>query len=136
MAACVFCRIVSKQIPSTLVCEDDSTLAFMDIGSINPGHVLVACKAHVDNLFGLEDQQAGALFRTTARVAKAVNRAFSPHGVSVYQANGKAAGQTVFHAHVHVVPRYEGDGMDLVWPVKHPPRAELDRAAEKIRRAL
>ena len=136
MADCVFCRIVSKQIPSTVVCEDESTLAFMDIGSINPGHVLVACKAHVDNLFGLEDHHAAVLFQATARVAKAVNRAFSPQGVSVYQANGKAAGQTVFHAHVHVVPRYAGDGMDLVWPVKHPPRAELEEAAEKIRQAL
>ena len=136
MADCVFCRIVSKQIQSTVVCEDDSTLAFMDIGGVNPGHVLVACKPHVENLFGLDDQQAAALFRTTARVAKAVNNAFSPHGVSVYQANGRAAGQTVFHAHIHIVPRYEGDGMDLVWPVKHPSREALEKAAESIRQAL
>lgn len=136
MADCVFCRIVSGEIPSTVVWEDESTLAFMDIGSVNPGHVLVACKIHVDNVFGLDDRQAAAVFQTTARVAKAVNRAFSPQGVSVYQANGAAAGQTVLHFHIHVVPRHEGDGMDLVWPVKNPPRAALEEAAVKIRRLL
>jgi histidine triad (HIT) family protein len=136
MADCVFCRIVSGEIPSTIVWEDDSTLAFMDIGSVNPGHVLVACKIHLDNVFGLDDRQAAAVFQTTTRVAKAVNRAFSPQGVSVYQANGKAAGQTVFHFHIHVVPRHEGDGMDLVWPAKNPPRAALEAAAVKIRRLL
>ena len=136
MADCIFCKIVSKRIPSTIVWEDDSTLAFMDIGSVNPGHVLVACKAHVDTIFGLDERQAAAVFQTTTRVAKAVNKAFSPHGVSVYQANGKAAGQTVFHFHIHVVPRHEGDGMHLVWPAKNPPRDALEDAAARIRKAL
>ena len=136
MTDCVFCKIVAKQIPATIVCEDETTLAFMDIGSVNPGHVLIACKAHVDDAFGLDEHQAAAMFQAAARVAKAIKRAYSPQGVSIYQANGTAAGQTVFHAHIHVVPRYDGDGMDLVWPVKHPPRAELERAAERIRRAL
>jgi histidine triad (HIT) family protein len=136
MADCVFCRIVSGEIHSTVVWEDELTFAFMDIGSVNPGHVLVACKIHLDNVFGLDDRQAAAVFQTTARVAKAVNTAFSPQGVSVYQANGAAAGQTVFHFHIHVVPRHEGDGMDLIWPVNNPPRAALEEAAVKIRRLL
>ena len=136
MTDCVFCKIVSKLIASTIVWEDDWTLAFMDIGSVNPGHVLVACKAHVDSIFGLHERQAATVFQTTTRVAKAVNTAFSPPGVSVYQANGRAAGQTVFHFHIHVVPRHEGDGMDLVWPVKNPPRAALEDAAGRIRKAL
>lgn len=136
MADCVFCRIVSGEIPSTVVWEDESTLAFMDIASVNPGHVLVASKRHVDNVYGLDESQAAAVFQTATRVAKAVNNAFSPEGISVYQANGKAAGQTVFHFHIHVVPRHEGDGMELVWPVKNPPRAALEEAAVKIRRLL
>jgi len=136
MTGCIFCGIVAKRIPSTVVFEDAATLAFMDIGSVNPGHVLVACKTHVENLFGLDEDLAAAVFRTTARVAKAVNMAFSPQGISVYQANGDAAGQTVFHFHIHVVPRHGGDGMNLVWPVKNPPRSELERAAEMIRGAL
>jgi histidine triad (HIT) family protein len=74
--------------------------------------------------------------RTAARVARAIRDAFAPAGLSVYQANGKAAGQTVFHYHVHLVPRYEGDGMALSWPVKNPPREKLEEHAAKIRGKL
>jgi histidine triad (HIT) family protein len=136
MSDCVFCRIVAKQIPATVVQEDADTLAFMDIGQVNPGHVLVVLKAHADNLFGLQDAQAAAVFRTVARVARAIRDAFAPQGLSVYQANGKAAGQTVFHFHVHLVPRHENDGMNLTWPVKNPPREKLEEYAAKIRQTL
>jgi histidine triad (HIT) family protein len=136
MTDCVFCKIVARQIPATVVHEDEHTLAFMDIGQVNPGHVLVAAKAHVENVYGLEDVQAGAVFRAVARVARAIRAAFSPPGLSIYQANGKPAGQTVFHFHVHVVPRHEADGMDLTWPVKNPPREKLEEAAAKIRAKL
>ena len=136
MSDCIFCRIVAKQIPATIVHEDDWTLAFMDIGQVNPGHVLVAAKPHADTIFALDETLAGALFQTAAKLAKAINRAFSPQGMSVYQANGKAAGQTVFHVHVHLVPRWENDGMDLAWPVKNPPRAALEDNAAKIRAEL
>ena len=136
MADCVFCRIVAGQIPSTRVHEDELTLAFMDIGQVNPGHVLVAVKAHAENLYALDDSQAAAVQRTVARVARAIRDAFSPPGLSVYQANGKAAGQTVFHYHVHLVPRREGDGMALSWPVKNPPRDQLEKHAAKIREQI
>ena len=114
-----------------MVHEDDDTLAFMDIGQVNPGHVLVAAKAHVENIFALDDRQAAAVFRTAARMARAIRAAFTPQGLSVYQANGSAAGQTVFHFHIHLVPRHEGDGMALTWPVKNPPREKLAEYAEK-----
>ena len=130
---CVFCKIVARQIPATVVQEDDETLAFMDIGQVNPGHVLVAAKAHVPTIDALSDAQAAAVFRAASRVARAVNAAFAPEGLSVYQANGKAAGQTVFHFHIHLVPRHEGDGMALAWPVKNPPRDQLEANAAKIR---
>jgi histidine triad (HIT) family protein len=133
---CVFCKIVAKQIPATVVHEDAHTLAFMDIGQVNPGHVLVAVKKHADNIYALDDAQAAELFKAAARVARAIRGAFSPEGLSVYQANGKAAGQTVFHFHVHLVPRYAGDGMELTWPVKNPPREKLAEYAEKIRAKL
>jgi len=136
MSACVFCRIVAKEIPATVVHEDEHTLAFMDIGQVNPGHVLVALKKHAENIFALEDAQAGAVFRAAARVARAIRGAFEPQGLSVYQANGAAAGQTVLHLHIHLVPRYEGDGMALTWPVKNPPREKLAEYAEKIRAKL
>jgi histidine triad (HIT) family protein len=136
MSECVFCRIVARQIPATVVYEDEHTLAFMDIGQVNPGHVLVAVKKHAENLYALEDTQAGAVLRAAARIARGIRDAFNPEGLSVYQANGKAAGQTVFHYHVHLVPRYAGDGMELTWPVKNPPREKLAEYAEKIRASL
>jgi len=136
MADCVFCKIMAKQIPASVVHEDQHTLAFMDLGQVNPGHVLVALKAHAENVYALDDAQAGAVFRSVARVSRAIRAAFAPQGLSVYQANGKAAGQTVFHLHVHLVPRHDGDGMELSWPVKNPPRDKLEEAAAKIRAQL
>jgi histidine triad (HIT) family protein len=136
METCVFCKIVAKQIPANVVYEDEHTIAFMDIGAVNPGHMLVACKRHVENVFGLDDALAAAVMRTTARVARALKGAFAPEGVNLFQANGAAAEQTVFHFHVHVLPRRTGDGMKLVWPVQNPPHEALQRNAEMLRAAL
>lgn len=136
MDTCIFCRIVAKEIPASIVYEDEHTIVFMDIGSVNPGHMLVACKPHVENVFGLDDALAAAVMRTTARAARALRTALAPEGVNLFQANGAAAEQTVFHFHVHVLPRRAGDGMKLVWPVKNPPREELARNAERLRAAL
>jgi histidine triad (HIT) family protein len=136
MSDCVFCRIVAGSIPATRVHEDEHTVAFMDIGQVNPGHVLVAVKAHAENIYALDEAQAAAAFRAAARVAKAIRAAFSPAGLSVYQANGKPAGQTVLHFHLHLVPRHDGDGMALTWPVKNPPRERLEEYAAKIRGQL
>jgi histidine triad (HIT) family protein len=136
MSDCVFCKIVAGQIPSTKVHEDELTLAFMDIGEVNPGHVLVTVKPHVDNIYGLNDTLAAAVFRTAARVARAVKKAYAPEGMTLYQANGAAAGQTVFHFHLHLVPRHAEDGLRLTWPVKNPPREQLEANAAKLRAAL
>ena len=136
MTDCVFCKIVAGQIPSTQVYEDEHTLAFMDIGQVNPGHVLVTVKKHAANLYELDEQQAAAIARACVKVSKAIQNAFKPEGLSVYQANGKAAGQTVFHYHVHLLPRHAGDGMELTWPVKNPPRETLEAYAQKVRAVL
>ena len=132
MTDCVFCRIVAGQIPSTRVVEDDHTLAFMDLGQVNPGHVLVAVKKHAPNLYELDETQSAAVARACIKVARAIRDAFKTEGLSVYQANGKPAGQTVFHYHVHLLPRHAGDGMELTWPVKNPPREKLEEYAAKI----
>jgi histidine triad (HIT) family protein len=134
--ACIFCKLVAGEIPSTRVYEDEHTLAFMDLGHVNPGHVLVAVKKHAANVFELEEAQAEAVARAVVKISKAQKKAFGPEGLSVYQANGKAAGQTVFHYHVHLLPRHAGDGMELTWPVKNPPREQLEAYAAKIREKL
>ncbi len=136
MDNCVFCKIVRGEIPATMVFQDELTLAFMDIGSVNPGHMLVVAKPHVEDLQGMDEALAGAMFRSAARAARAIEVVLKPEGISVYQANGEAAGQTVFHAHIHVLPRWEKDGLTFTWPVKNPPREELESVAAQLRAAL
>ena len=136
MTECVFCKIVTKQLPATVVHEDEHTLAFLDIAQVNPGHVLIALKAHSENIYGLDEAQAAAIFGPAARLARAIHDVFSPHGLSVYQANGTAAGQQVFHFHVHLIPRYNGDDVTLVFPRKSPTRDQLEDYGSKIRARL
>src|SRR6266404_6686033 len=136
MTNCVFCRIVAKEMPAAVVYEDEHTLAFMDAGQVNPGHVLVAAKGRAENIYELSDAQAAGLLCAAAHVARAIRDAYQPQGLSVYQANGKAAWQTVFHYHMHLVPRYEGDGMALSWPAKNPLREKLAEYAAAIRREI
>jgi len=136
MVNCVFCRIVAKEIPAAVVYEDELTIAFMDAGQVNPGHVLVAAKGHAETLYDLDDAQAGALLRAAVRVARAIRTAFQPQGLSVYQANGKAAWQSVLHYHMHLLPRHEADGMALTWPAKNPPREQLAEYAAAIRQQI
>lgn len=136
MTDCVFCKIVRGEVPSTKVHEDEHTIAFMDIGHVNPGHTIVALKAHVETIYGLDDMQAAAIFRTATRIAKAAKKALSPAGMTLLQANEVAGWQTVPHFHMHVLPRHDNDGAVLTWPAKRPPREDLERYAAQIRAAL
>jgi len=133
MQPSVFTRIIRGELPAAKVCEDEHTIAFMDAGQVNPGHVIVATKRQVETILDLDDELAGALFRAAARVARAVHAAFAPDGITVLQANRPAGWQTVPHVHLHVLPRYEGDGVGLVWPRKDPPFERLRELAERIR---
>ena len=136
---CIFCRIAGGEAEASVVLDDDQVVAFMDLRAFSPGHTLVIPKRHIRDIFSLEDAEtAGALMIAVARVARAVQAAFAAEGVSVWQSNGKAAGQEVFHLHVHVVPRYEGDGLLKVYPTTpdYPARSELDDHARRIRDAL
>ncbi|MBS0412901.1 MAG: HIT family protein [Proteobacteria bacterium] len=133
---CIFCKLVQGQIPAAKVFEDELTLAFMDLGQVNPGHVLVASKRHAATLFDLTPAEAGALMQTAQRVALAARAAFAPEGLNLFQANGAVAGQTVAHFHIHVLPRHAGDGVDLAWPRKDPGPAALNEYAAQLRAAL
>lgn len=133
---CIFCRLVAGEIPASTVYEDDQTIAFLDIGQVNPGHVLVAIKRHATTLFDLTPDEATAAMRTAQRIAHAIQAAFDPPGLSLFQANGVEGNQTVFHFHIHVLPRHADDGIELSWPRKDPPRAALDDYAARLRAAL
>lgn len=132
MQPSVFTKIIQREIPAAIVYEDEHTIAFMDAGQVNPGHVIVATKKQVETVLDLDDELAGAMFRTAAKVARAVNRAFEPEGITILQANKPAGWQTVPHVHLHVLPRHTGDGVGLTWPAKNPPLAELHTLAERI----
>lgn len=134
--SCIFCRLIAGEIPAAKVYEDEQTLAFMDIGQLNPGHTLVAVKRHAATLLDLTPDEAAAAMRTAHRVAHAVKAAFNPPGITLLQANGKEGDQTVFHFHLHVVPRHGDDGIALSWPRKDPPRALLEDYAGQLRAAL
>ena len=133
MAETVFSRIIAGEIPCAKVYEDADTIAFMDAGQVNPGHVIVATKLPAETILDLDDELAGALFRTAARVARAMQAAFAPDGITILQANRPAGWQTVPHVHLHVLPRYEGAGVTLGWPRKNPPLDELRALAARIR---
>ncbi|GAA3980592.1 HIT family protein [Comamonas faecalis] len=134
--SCLFCRLVAGEIPSAQVFEDEHTLAFMDIGQVNPGHVLVASKRHAATLLELTGEEAGAVMQTAQRVARAVQACFAPDGIMLLQANGAAAGQTVQHFHIHVVPRHADDGIHFTWPRPSPAPDVLAGYAERLRTAL
>ena len=133
---CLFCRLVAGEIPATRVYEDELTLAFMDLGQVNPGHVLVAVKRHAATLLDLTPDEAAAAMRTAQKIARAAKNAFDPPGITLLQANGKEGEQTVFHFHLHVVPRHAGDGITFSWPRKNPPRETLEAYAASLRAEL
>ena len=131
----VFAKILRGEAPAHRVCEDERTLAFMDIMPQAKGHTLVIPKCPVENIFEIEPEMLAATIATTRRVARAVRAAFEPLGMLVGQLNGAAAGQTVFHLHFHVIPRYEADGFRFHGqPVADPD--ELARHAAAIRAML
>lgn len=135
---CVFCRIVERQVEASRVYEDDATLAFIDLRQPNPGHVLVVPKVHVPMLDQLPLDVAARLMQTVVLVTGAVRRGFAPDGINIWQSNGVAAGQEVFHVHMHVFPRRAGDDCLRIYPQAPPTpaRAELDRLAARLRAAL
>ena len=133
---CIFCRLVAGEIPSAKVYEDELTLAFMDLGQVNPGHVLVATKRHAATLLDITAEEAAAVMQTAQRVARAVQATFDPPGLTLLQANGREGDQTVFHFHMHVVPRHGNDGIALSWPRKEPGAQVLQGYAQQLRAAL
>lgn len=132
MSRTIFEKIIAGEIPCARVYEDEHCFAFMDAGQVNPGHVIVATRIPAETVLDLDDVTAGALFRAAVRVAKAVDAAFSPEGITILQANKPAGWQTVPHVHLHVLPRHRGDGVALTWPRKDPPLDELRALASRI----
>jgi len=138
MDDCIFCKIIWHAGAASIVHEDDVSLAFMDTNPLAPGHLLVVPKQHCAYLSELKDEIGGHLFRVAMRLNRAVRASgLRCEGVNLLLADGEAAGQEVFHVHLHLFPRFSGDTfrVEADSPL-YPSRAELDSTAKQIRQAL
>jgi histidine triad (HIT) family protein len=133
---CIFCKIVAGTIPCFKLFEDDETIAFLDINPGNDGHALAIPKAHHPDVYSLPPALIGAVARTAQRVAVAVRKALKPDGVNLVQANGKGAEQSVFHFHLHVLPRRVGDDLKLNWGHRPGDMARIKEIYEKVLGAM
>jgi histidine triad (HIT) family protein len=136
MPECVFCDIVAGEAPAYRLYEDDRTLAFLDIEPAAPGHALVVPKAHHETLTEMPPDLVADTFRSVRHVAAAVEEAFDPDGLNLFQANGEAAGQEVFHAHVHVLARNDEDALGFNWPREELSEDRGEEVADAIPSAL
>jgi histidine triad (HIT) family protein len=131
----IFAKIIRREIPAEIVYEDEDTLAFLDIHPNNPGHTLVIPKKPVKNIFDIDEETLAKVWRTVRIVARAVQTATGSEGLNINTNNGAVAGQVVFHYHVHIIPRFAGDGFEL-WHGKTVPEEEMQSVARAIRQAL
>ncbi len=130
---CVFCKIAAGEVPSFMLYEDDATLAFMDINPANEGHALVIPKEHATDLYTVSDEALARTTLTARKVAGAVTKTLNPDGLNLVQCNGPAAGQSVMHFHVHVLPRVNDDCLSMNWGLKLGDIDAIGRLAERIR---
>lgn len=137
MDDCVFCKIIAGQLPAAVVYRDETVIAFMSLQQLTEGHTLVIPIQHIKNIYELPDELAGPLLSTAARIARAIKREFKPDGVWLSQFNEPAAGQSVFHYHLHVIPRYLNDAVRMGFRLPGPSEmATLQALAGRVRAGL
>ena len=129
MTDCIFCKIIEGTIPSEKIYEDEHVYAFMDVMPVTKGHVLLIPKTHRENIYEFSEEEAGRLFAAAPKIANALKEEFQPAGLNLLNNTGAPAGQSVFHFHLHFVPRYdEKDGFQPLWNTK-----EADFTAERLK---
>jgi histidine triad (HIT) family protein len=134
--SCVFCRIVRKEAPASVVYEDERVMAFMDTRPVSEGHTLVITKKHYDDIYDIPEELAAYLHKIVKRTSVVLGKVMKADGISIVQQNGRAAGQEIFHLHVHIIPRYEGHKLLPFGGVPESTREKLDQTAERIRLRL
>ncbi len=137
---CIFCKINKGEIPSNTVYEDDDFKAILDNGPANKGHVIILTKRHCVNLFDLDETSAKRALIVAQKIAKALQEDLGCDGINMLQNNGEAAGQSVFHYHIHLIPRYDQDKVEISWEKVGYQEGEAEklgeRLSEKIKRSL
>lgn len=132
---CIFCKILAGEIPSTAVYEDDDFKAILDVNPAARGHVIILPKNHAANIYELPDEDASKIMIVAKKIATAIEKTYHCDGVNILQNNGEAAGQTVFHLHVHVIPRFKGDTVNIGWKQGDMPE-DLDAICKEIQAQL
>ena len=133
---CIFCEIANGRIPSATVYEDEDFRAILDIAPAHKGHVILLPKTHAANLFEIDDAIAARALPVAKKIAVALKEVTGCAGINILQNNGEAAGQSVFHLHIHIIPRFEGDGILPVWPQGSYAEGEAAELAAKISAAM
>ena len=133
---CIFCRIISGEIPSTTIYENSKFKVIMDIAPTNKGHVLILPKEHYDNIYDIDTATAGELFELAAMTARALKSVLGCDGMNILQNNGTVAGQTVFHFHMHIIPRFEDDTVNIGWKELSYEDGEMEQLREAIRKEM
>ncbi len=134
--SCIFCKIVKKQAPASIIYEDETVIVFLDIRPLNIGHTLVIPKKHYVDIFDIPENQLSQVHKVAKQVSVAVKKATKADGISIIQQNGKAAAQDIFHLHVHVVPRFEGQKLPSFSALREVERGKLEVMAKKIKQEL
>ena len=133
MADCIFCKIIAGDIPSCKVYEDKEVLAFLDISQTTKGHTLLIPKTHVRNILDMTESTASSLFARLPKIARALQKATGAPAMNIINNSEEIAGQTVFHAHIHLIPRYGSeDGLSIRYTTNEPDFAVLGKMAEQI----
>jgi len=136
MSDCIFCKIVEGAIPSYTIYEDEDFKVILDAFPSGLGHTLIIPKAHTDNVFTIEPSKLGTIHQLAGKVAAAIKESCQADGVNILQNNGIAAGQTVFHYHIHIIPRFDDDGLRFGWPTKQFSAEELNNIRELIAKKI
>jgi histidine triad (HIT) family protein len=135
MSECIFCSIAAGKAPASFVYQDDDTMAFMDLYDVNPGEVVVTTRKHLSCLAEMDESTGKKLYTTATRVCRAIRKSgILCDGINIFQSDGEAAGQDVFHVHLVVIPRLKGDSMKITVNWNKPEREKLDETAALLRR--
>jgi histidine triad (HIT) family protein len=130
---CIFCKVVAREIPSEVIDEDERTIAVLDINPATPGHLVVITKAHEPDLFTISDEDLLAAMRMARRVAERMRDTIAPQGFNILHNIGRVAWQSIFHFHVHVIPRYQDDPLQLPWLPEPAKPEDLAQVAAELR---
>ena len=130
---CIFCKLANGVFPTNSIYEDENFNVILDVSPANRGHALILPKQHFDNIFEIDDETASKIMPLAKKIATVVKKVTGCDGVHVQQNNGTAAGQSVFHLHVHIIPRFDDDKFKLVWDPKSFSDEELAATAEELR---